>query len=44
MPDTVTLSYERARKSATNNPDGFGFAIHTGKTKLTVCLLPSTVS
>jgi glutamine amidotransferase len=35
MPDTVTLSYERARKSAINNPDGFGFAIHTGKAILT---------
>ena len=35
MPDTVTLSYERASKSAINNPDGFGFAIHTGKTILT---------
>lgn len=35
MPDTVTLSYERARRASISNPDGFGFAIHTGKSILT---------
>ena len=35
MPKGLTISYEKARRSATNNPDGFGFAIHTGDDILT---------
>lgn len=29
MPENTTMSYENARKAAINNPDGFGFAIHS---------------
>lgn len=32
MPPGTTLDYEKARVSATANPDGFGFAIHAGNT------------
>lgn len=35
MPKGLTISYEHARRAATSNPDGFGFAIHAGDTILT---------
>ncbi len=35
MPKGITISYEHARRAATSNPDGFGFAIHTGNAILT---------
>ena len=35
MPKDVTISYEKASRSARSNPDGFGFAIHVGNAILT---------
>ena len=30
IPPTITLDYDRAKRAAISNPDGFGFAIHAG--------------
>lgn len=30
IPPTITLDYDRAKRAALSNPDGFGFAIHAG--------------
>lgn len=35
MPKGLTIGYEKARRSAISNPDGFGFAIHAGTNILT---------